>query len=182
MSAPRLIRKSSWRCQDEVRELIAVIFAAELFAPSKEFWIVSPWISDIAVLDNRAGEFRGLDPNLPRAELRLTGALLRLLRQGTRVVVATRPADPRYSSFGNDLRQAADRNGLGHVLAVGTSDDLHEKGILCDDFYLSGSMNLTYNGVEVLEEIVRFETSAAVIADSRISLRKFWESRLAFGG
>ena len=35
-----------------VADLLQAIFAAEILRPSARMWIVSPWISDIPVLDN----------------------------------------------------------------------------------------------------------------------------------
>ena len=48
-------------------------------------------------------------------------------------------------------------------------DTLHLKGFLGNDFYLSGSMNLTFNGVEILEEGVTFETSREATESARIA-------------
>jgi hypothetical protein len=53
-------------------------------------------------------------------------------------------------------------------------EDLHEKGLLADDFYLAGSMNLTYGGVELLEETVTFDTAADVIAQARLVFYERW--------
>ena len=41
----------------EIRELLEGIFVAELLVPSESIWLVSPWISDIDILDNRCGQF-----------------------------------------------------------------------------------------------------------------------------
>ena len=44
-------------------------------------------------------------------------------------------------------------------------EDLHEKGLLTPDFYLEGSMNLTYSGVHINQEKVelsrRFRSACA---------------------
>jgi hypothetical protein len=59
---------------------------------------------------------------------------------------------------------------------------LHEKGLLGDDFYLSGSMNLTYGGVELLEETVKFDTAPEVVADARLVYYERWGGELPVPG
>ena len=44
----------------QVTDLLQTIFASEIVAPSSRLWIVSPWISDIPVVDNRANSFTSL--------------------------------------------------------------------------------------------------------------------------
>ena len=92
----RHIHKSSWRCQDEVRELLQAIFVGEMLAPSQCLWLVSPWISDIPVIDNRAGAFDALDSSWGPRALRLGEVITRSLQIGTTVVVAdaARSAQP----------------------------------------------------------------------------------------
>lgn len=36
----------------EIREMLEGIFVAELLVPSDSLWLVSPWITDIDILDN----------------------------------------------------------------------------------------------------------------------------------
>ena len=50
----RVIRKSQTRSSTEAASLLANLFAAELVSPSECIWLVSPWISDIQILDNEA--------------------------------------------------------------------------------------------------------------------------------
>src|SRR4051794_25409881 len=85
------IHKSSWRCQNEVRELLQAVFVGELLAPSICIWLVSPWVSDIPIIDNRAGAFDALDSTWGPRQVRLLEILQRCLAVGTAVVVATRP-------------------------------------------------------------------------------------------
>jgi hypothetical protein len=54
------------------------------------------------------------------------------------------------------------------------AEELHEKGIVGDTFYLGGSMNITYNGITINEEAVVYETSAEVVAGRRIIFKDRW--------
>lgn len=173
----RHIHKSSWRCQDEVRELLQAIFVGEMIAPSRCLWLVSPWITDIPIIDNRTGAFDALDSNWGPRVLRLGEVIGRSLQIGTTVVIGTRSL--RHNRpFLSQLAAAAAELGGSSALLLNEAEDLHEKGLLGDDFYLSGSMNLTYGGVELLEETVKFDTAEDVVAQARLVYHERWGGEL----
>ncbi len=92
-----------------------------------------------------------------------------MLDAGTTVHVATRQNE-RNRSFLTAL------NSLGRDphLQVHMSDELHEKGLLGDDYYLSGSMNFTVTGIQINEEVVHLITDPADVARNRVSLTQRW--------
>src|SRR5688572_26978744 len=87
----RSVHKTSGRARNEARELLQAIFAGELARPSGVIWLVSPWLRNVPILENRSGEFEALAPSLPRSEVRLNRILRELVVRGTRIVVASRP-------------------------------------------------------------------------------------------
>ena len=167
MRSRQIIRSSS-TSNAEIRELLQGIFAAELLCPSKQLWLVSPWLSDIELLDNRSGAFASLDPQWGARQIRLVEILGRLLALGTEVVIATRP-DAHNESFLRKLEDIANAAGNRSRLSIHRLPTLHTKGVLGDDFYISGSMNITFNGVEVLEESLLFTTEAEPVANAKIA-------------
>ena len=66
----RVIRKSRAQSSQEVFDLLAAMFAAEMVRPSACVWVVSPWISDVGLLDNAAGDFPALT-RFGRRQIRL---------------------------------------------------------------------------------------------------------------
>jgi phosphatidylserine/phosphatidylglycerophosphate/cardiolipin synthase-like enzyme len=169
----RQIFKGLARAEREVENLLQTIFAAELLAPSEILWIVSPWISDLDVLDNTTGAFAGLEPTWGRRRISLSEVLGALMRQGGGVVVATR-TDDHNLRFVRRLEAAAESAGLRDRLLVvlDERERLHEKGLVGDDFFLSGSMNFTYNGIRLHDEAVRLELDDQVVADARLNFRQ----------
>ena len=146
------------------RELLQTIFVSELFSPSRCLWIVSPWLRDVPVVDNSAGAFVSLVPDLPRTFVRLSHILRELIGRGTAVVVATR------KEAGN--RQLPDALGALGTDAAATfreRDVLHAKGLVGDGYSLIGSMNFTYNGVERLDEMLVFDTDRAKVEELRLT-------------
>lgn len=166
----RTLRRGHTRTTEDLRALLQAIFVGELLSPSDEIWLVSPWVSDIAVIDNLDGAFTGLEPSWGARQVRLSEILGRLAARGTRVFVETRP-DQRNRRFLQRL-QAQVRSDTVHVRR---SQVLHEKGLLGDPFLLNGSMNFTYSGVQLLDEWVRFDTDVHAIAEARLAFRARWE-------
>lgn len=162
----RLIVKSMHGSRDEVRDLLESLFAVELLAPGGEIWLVSPWITDLLLLDNRSGAYAGLEPSWPKRYLTLAELLALALKSAPhcRVRVVTRP-DQHNKRFCRRLRTLVELETTGGRLGV--EDDretLHIKGLAGANFALKGSMNFTYNGVEVLEEAVELETDPSRVA------------------
>lgn len=148
----------------EIADLLQAVFAGEMLAPSRGLYLVSPWISNVPIFDNRAHSFVSLEPSWTHGEIRLTEVLEHLMDRGCTLVVATRP-DKHNTAFLKALDQAAERIGVDP--RIHQVEELHEKGILSDSFYLSGSMNLTFNGISLNEESVHLHTDAGVIAHTR---------------
>ena len=163
----RRIFRSHITSQDVVRELLQIMCFAELLAPSREVWLVSPWISDFVLLDNRSGRFNAINPQWQRREIRLVDYAQQLMTNGTHVIIVTRP-DAHNQTFLNRLEDRSRESGLDDHLELLSRRGLHTKGILTDNSILLGSMNLTYAGLELNEESVYYETSAEAIAKARI--------------
>lgn len=154
----------------EIIDLMQSIFVSELLSPSRCLWIVSPWISDIPLIDNRSNQFLTLEPNWARKKVVFSEVLAHLLQRGTTIHIATKP-DAKNRTF----LQAIQERSLGaEKLEIHLSAALHSKGILGDDFYLSGSMNITFNGIEFADESVQFHVDPEVVSGKRIDFLNWW--------
>jgi hypothetical protein len=153
----------------EIPDLLQTIFAAEVLAPSSCLWLVSPWISDIPVLDNRTDAFASLEPDWARQRVRLSQALAWLGSHGSTIHVATRNDNHNHAFL-----EALKARASGRRTHIHMADQLHEKGLLGDGFYLSGSMNFTHGGISSYEEIVHYFTGPEVVAKNRIAFSKRW--------
>jgi len=156
-----------------VPDLLQAIFVAELVAPSHCLWLVSPWISDIPVIDNSANTFLCLEPSWSHDRVRLSQVLATLAEQGTTVHIATRP-DSHNRSFIEGFKARISEMDVAVQLHV--QEELHAKGILGDSYYLAGSMNFTYNGITVNEEALYYETTPGVIAEQQMIFKSRWEA------
>lgn len=168
----RQFLQSAVNARNAVRELLQIVFAAELLCPSRSLWLVSPWIRDIPVLDNTTGSFLSLCPDFPQSEIRLSLVLRQLLVRGAQVVIAARP-DPGNTQVYDGLRGIGAENSL----VFHEREELHAKGIVGDAFSLIGSMNLTYNGIDRLTEMLIFETDRPKVEQLRLTFRREYGGR-----
>ena len=153
----------------QVPDLLQAIFVSEMISPSSCLWIISPWISDIPIIDNTANTFQYLNTSWVRGKVRFSEVLKALADVGTTIHVATRPLTHNYGFVEQLNEGTAPKN-----LSVHLVEELHEKGIVGDAFYLGGSMNFTYNGISINEEAVIYETSPSVVAARRIIFKDRW--------
>jgi len=158
-----------------VRDLFQSLFAAELLSPSSKIWLFFAWISDIEILDNSARRFAAVEPDWPAAPIRLSQVLGALLARGTQVKLVIRK-DGHNEYFIARLQFLKDR--FGDQLKWVVEPDFHAKGLLGDDYFLSGSMNLTFNGISINGEHLILRTDPAAIAEQAEQLHLQWEERL----
>ncbi|WP_313663423.1 phospholipase D-like domain-containing protein DpdK [Cellulosimicrobium cellulans] len=152
-------------------DLMQNLLVTELLVPSAQLWVLSPWISDIDVIDNTAGQFATVLPGLPSRRIRLTEVLIELARRGTEVRVLTRDAESNLVA-----RQRLENvSGLGARPTVRTHANLHDKGILGDRFHLQGSMNFTFFGQAVNAEGVTLTNDPHAIAEARLTYNALYK-------
>jgi hypothetical protein len=166
----RLIRQGARHSRTETIELLQSVFSLELMAPSKKLWIVSPWISDIPVIDNRGDTFKVPEKWGPE-RISLSRVLVALAVRGTRVTVVT-ITDKSNNAFLSALKDESRRRGVEDKVLIVIDDEekLHEKALTTDDFVIDGSMNFTFNGLFIRRERINFETNPKLVAETRLTL------------
>src|SRR5262245_50970873 len=103
----RRIFKSVVTSPKIIQELVTLMMVGELLDPGTVVWIVSPWISDVPLLDNRAGSFDAINPEWGQREIRLTDLSVQLMAGGNELKIVTRPA-AHNREFLRRLQDAAD--------------------------------------------------------------------------
>lgn len=169
----RSLRTSALSSREELADALQGLFIAELLDPSDPLWIVTPWISDVVVIDNRAGRFTGLLTGLSQRPIRLSEVLLAQMQRGGSLVLACRP-DDHNRSFVEQLQTLTSDSALATRLTCRYSPELHEKGLLTRGLLISGSMNLTYNGLRRLEESILVTDDSDAVARARHSYEDRW--------
>jgi hypothetical protein len=155
-----------------IDSLLTAVLTAELVAPSPELWLVSPWISDLVVLDNAHGSFDGLFPEDPPRTCTLSQILALLARRGARLTVVTRRVE-HNSQFVRSLCRLAAPADVPIVWA----QDVHEKTFCGGEWILSGSMNFTVRGMAVNDEAMTYVLDGSEAARARLDLARRWRDQ-----
>lgn len=152
-----------------ISDLLTSALLSELCWPSAEIWIVSGWITDIPVLDNRYRQYDAVLGGVARSSLLLTEVLAELVERGCELHVALREVD-HNRRFLNRLGNRARAERL-HLYS---SPDLHEKMMVGSDWMMKGSMNFTWNGLQQNEESIDFVVDSTAAGKERLELRTRW--------
>lgn len=164
----REIFKNATVSQSAVRELLAFVFAQELLAPSRHVFFVTPWISNIAIFDNRLGQFDSINPEWGKREVRLVEIIVAMASAGVMIHIHTRP-DAHNKQFRWRIEEAMANAGVAERLLWKDNDPyLHTKGLLTDRISIRGSMNFTENGIALNDEAITLSYDPADIANTRV--------------
>jgi hypothetical protein len=162
----RIIKSTNRKSSIQLADCLASLFALELLSPSQQLYLFSPWLSDVPLFSNTFGQFRPLMPEMYGSKVRLSQILNMLAERGTTVYIVCRPHQEGTEAF---LRKVSPQ------IVVRRVKTLHEKGLMSDHFYLRGSMNFTYSGVNINDEHVEFTTEAAAVAGALLEAKNRWE-------
>jgi hypothetical protein len=144
----------------------------ELLSPSPELYLISPWLSQVPLINNRFGQFRVLTSELNKSELHLADILTLLAEKGTHIYIMCRPNHPPTEAFLKPLLSNQ------RSIKCRQSENLHEKGLISHHFYLRGSMNFTYSGVNLNDESIEVDTEHAVVGRALVEARRTWEGMI----
>jgi hypothetical protein len=158
-----------------IRDLLQALFVSEALQPSDPLWILSGWISDIPVIDNRARQFAIVDPDWPIDFIPLSGVFHTMLARGGSLAIVLREVE-HNRFFLERLRSL--RAEFPNRIRTKLTPDFHEKDIVGRDFVLSGSMNFTFRGLEVNDEHIILRTDPSTVAERRLTLEAHWREKL----
>ena len=161
----RIIKSKSRSSAVQLADCISTLFALELLSPSLKIYLISPWVSDVPILNNSYGQFRSIAPEMAKRWIGLSDLLNILAERGSSVHLLTRGNQTQNDSF---LRKLS-----SHILCKKT-DSLHEKGFVTHCFYLRGSMNFTYSGINLNDESVELTTDPTTISQALIEAQNRW--------
>ncbi|MFD4370028.1 phospholipase D-like domain-containing protein DpdK [Streptomyces sp. NPDC058486] len=150
--------------------ILATALLGELLYPGPVMWLVSPWISDVKILDNSHGTYDDLFPDNPPTTCSLSDLLARIVSSGTYLTVVTRP-DTHNAPFLGRLSRLT-RNGN---LRIVQDPAIHEKTMCGRDWLLTGSMNFTLRGLLENDEAVTYKVGGSDASQARLELAHRWK-------
>ena len=166
----------------QVRDLLASLLSSRLLldTSSDPLYVCSPYLTDFPVFDNAFGQFQTLFRSRPdfgeRGEILFSQALIELsTRMPIRLIGVPGP-------YADAFLRSTVLFDAPNISGRYASDLYHEKGLLCQAFYLEGSMNFTYNGVYRRDEKISAHTpdteqGQQKIAAATLEFNRLWEAR-----
>lgn len=165
--------------KDSLRDLLADALAALLIHPEDEraVYFSSPWMSDFLLFENPFRQYDALfSEELQEPQIWFTMYLETLSRKRpVRIVTVKENQGSKKFVVNKRLKQT------NRVEIRSAPPQYHEKGILTPFFYLEGSMNITFHGVNIRNEKIVFHvpddpTGIEKIARAYIEFDRFWQS------
>ena len=157
---------------DAIRDLIQSIFIFELLQPSELLWLHFAWVSDVDILDNSSRKYAWINPAWPSTKIKLTEVLEVLLSKGGHLRLLIRK-DPHNDYILRNLKRL--KTEFPNRIQWRVIDGFHDKGMVGDHYFLTGTMNLTKRGISRNNEHIYFKTDPAPISAQRIHLQREWE-------
>jgi hypothetical protein len=163
----RLIKSTAKASSVELTKCFSSLLALELLFPSPEIYLISPWISDMPVLDNSFGQFRGVIGDLDKTKISLAKIIVRLAEIGSKIYIICRPNNENTDNFLKALQE-------NPTIEIRKTDSLHEKGLITQHFHLHGSMNFTYFGLNFNDESIELKTDRIEVNQALLEARHRW--------
>jgi hypothetical protein len=149
-----------------LRDLLISVFITELMKPSEEMYLISPFLSNVPLIDNHLDQYSDLFPFVKSKWVYLSDILATLAWKGSSVRVICDPERPESQGFISELRGKVEMRKL---------ESNHEKGLFTERVYLHGSMNFTYRGVYVNLEKIQTTYQTSEVHQNLIAARGRWE-------
>jgi len=143
------------------------VIAGTLMALSQQpqgFWLVSPWVTDFDLLDNRAKNWSNLNPAWEARKIRFYEVLIFCLESGCEINLVTL-RDGKSDVFLNRLLSGFDSDT---GLSIIKSEKLHLKGLLTRDIWVAGSLNFTYSGLNRNQEQVVVDSNPDTLLEAKL--------------
>lgn len=158
----------------QFKEVLGSLLTGLIVVP-KPLWLVSPWVSDFDLLDNQSGEWNMIQPAWGLKVVPFSELLIDCVEAGCPLNLVTKKGVKTNSSF---LKRLDDTLGGLKDYRVGQVDELHGKGLLSPDWYLSGSMNFTFSGTNRNDEQLQLTTNTGMISETKLEYEKRYGSLL----
>lgn len=149
-----------------LKDSLISIFSLESAFPSKEIYLISPFLSNSPLAENVLGEYTDLFPLVEGKMIYLSDILRTLAWKGSNVRII---CDPNRIETRRFISQ------LGNSARIKKLANNHEKGLVTSRIYLHGSMNFTYRGININGENVRITSNGTEVSQALMSARARWK-------
>ncbi len=153
--------------QRQLREVLSAQLVGLMIKPEL-IWLVSPWVSDFPILDNRSGNWDSVEPSWGDREIGFLELLTSAINGGCPLRLVTKD-DGKSISFISQLKNRLLTSADFKNLSTG---NVHSKGLLTHSFFLKGSMNYTYSGANLNDEHLMLTTDGTMISEALLEFEE----------
>ena len=150
----------------QLKETLSDLLVGLTISPD-QIWLVSPWVTDFDLLDNRSGHWDAIFPAWGLGFVSFSELLVAAMEIGCELNLVTN-RDSLNDEFCGKIRSKLGRKDMFKHQLV---DRVHTKGLLCSSFFLSGSMNFTYSGANINDERIVLNLDNELIAEARLEFQ-----------
>ncbi|RFU70013.1 phospholipase D-like domain-containing protein DpdK [Bacillus sp. V59.32b] len=149
-----------------LRDYLVSLFVAEAMNPSPELYLISPFLSNSPLIENRNNQYTDVFPLIKSKTIYLSDILSTLAWKGVSVrVICDNDRDETKPLI----------DALYHQVKFRKLEQNHDKGLVSNNVFVHGSMNFTYSGIYLNKESLRTTTELSEINEALISFRQRWE-------
>jgi hypothetical protein len=149
-----------------LRDYLASLFVSEAINPSKELYLISPFLSNSPLLENKNNQYTDVFPLIKSKTIYLSDILSTLAWKGMKVRIICDDEREETKPFMQTLYNKVEFRKL---------EQNHDKGLVTSNIYVHGSMNFTYSGIYLNKESIRSTNKVSDINEALISFRQRWE-------
>jgi hypothetical protein len=149
-----------------LRDYLVSLFVTEAMDPSKELYLISPFLSNSPLIENRHNQYTDVFPMIKSKTIYLSDILSTLAWKGMSVRVICDQEREETKPFIETLYNQIEFKKL---------DQNHDKGLVTNNVFVHGSMNFTYSGIYVNKESIRTTTNPSDVNEALIAFRQRWE-------
>lgn len=157
----RQIMTKSFVGKQHIKELLSGMLMGEILNPG-EMWLVSAWVSDFELLDNRWGSWDLLNPSWGHRMVTFFEMLETAVSNGCQLKVVVK----KHETNINSIIELNKRLARFATYRLEETPELHTKGLLTKHAFLGGSMNFTYSGTNRNEEMMIFDRDPNVLSNT----------------
>ncbi|MGF6950197.1 phosphatidylserine/phosphatidylglycerophosphate/cardiolipin synthase-like enzyme [Neobacillus sp. B4I6] len=149
-----------------LRDYLVSLFVAEAMNPSKELYLISPYLSNSPLIENRHNQYTDVFPMIKAKTIYLSDILSTLAWKGISVRIIC-DQDREETKPLIDL--------LYNQVSFRKLEQNHDKGLVTDHVFVHGSMNFTYSGIYLNKESIRTTNDSSDVNGALIAFRQRWE-------
>tara|TARA_Y100000590_G_scaffold131347_1_gene150073 strand:- start:7279 stop:7812 length:534 start_codon:yes stop_codon:yes gene_type:complete len=152
--------------REELRTVLSNLLISLIIRPDKVCWLVTPWVTDFQLLDNRAGEWNTIQSSWESRYINFSELMIAAVTMGCNLKLITSDSvinTPFIEKLNLGIEDKS-RYSLSRI----DENVIHTKGLLCSSFFLTGGMNFTYWGTNKRDDLMTLKINPEDLKQAKL--------------